>query len=288
MNISILPEGTTLGSDPEFMVYDKAKGRIVSAIDVLNNNKYSPVVLAPGYLLYADNVMAELAFPPSSSPGEFLITISRAIKMAHAHLGDRYVLLPLATHRFLDEDMQDPRAREAGCSPNFSAWTDSVNQPPKFTDNLRTGSFHIHIGHPSLLDRQAKLRMVKLLDRYLGLAALIWDTDSGSITRRLLYGQAGEYRPTDYGVEYRVLGPYTILHPTFVMQAVIQIGQAFAAMDKPETEPYQTGGLDNELIRRSINEGNVQDAIDTYPGIVFPENFEGGVLSLLGNWSEGL
>ena len=64
--------------------------------------------------------------------------------------------------------------------------------------------FHIHVGYnrPTVPE---SLRMVKLLDIFLGIPSVIIDPDK---ERRKLYGRAGAFRLTKYGFEYRTLSSY--------------------------------------------------------------------------------
>ncbi len=61
--------------------------------------------------------------------------------------------------------------------------------------------FHIHIGYKNY-NADTSIQLVKYLDQYLGIPSIIRDQDK---KRRSLYGKAGCFRLTGYGVEYRVL-----------------------------------------------------------------------------------
>lgn len=271
INASIIPpEGTLFGSDPEYMLKDHSTGEIVSAIDVLNNDKHSPIELGDGILMYADNVMVEFSFPPVPTAEAMVTKLRLVMALAMRYFNDtfdgRYSLLAKAAHGYSEESLMDPRAKEAGCSPNFCVWTQSMNdKPPMASTNIRTGSFHIHVGSKQLRTKEAKDRMIRLMDCLVGFPSIILDMDDTSHDRRMLYGQAGEFRPTDYGIEYRVLGPYALRHPSLVARTIEATTMALNNLNTVEENEYSTLGIDNETIRRAINEHNAHDVMEYRP-----------------------
>lgn len=215
---------TSFGTDPEFHLWDEKLGRIVSSMPVLPNKTY-PVDLGDGIRTYSDNVLVEAAMPPSDSAFGIVDTIRLALKKMLHHLTDRYSLIAQASHVYLAEELKpythptllngegkplvmDPW--ESGCNPNSDSYTGAQNKPANFNSGLRTGSFHIHVGHEELKPMSVKLDAIKLLDIYVGCPMVIADKDPTSLARRALYGRAGEYRPTPYGVEWRILGNYPL------------------------------------------------------------------------------
>lgn len=205
--------GMTLGSDPELMLFDNTKGKIVSSIPVLKRDKHDPIDLGDGARMYADNVLVETSFPPSTTKEGFVESIRSVLRRMQGNLGNNYRLVPQASHIYDSEELQDDKAKESGCNDNFHVYEGTKGPPPKFTNGLRTGSFHIHIGHENLLDFDNKDRAIKMLDIFLGCGSVIFDRDETSAARRALYGKAGEFRPTKYGIEYRVLGNFALRSP---------------------------------------------------------------------------
>ncbi len=226
----------TYGADPELMLYDTVKNKIVSAIGVLKNDKYTPIELPMGIMMYADNVLVEFSFPPCRDHASFVESLRNALQYGQNHLGPRYRFIAKAAHVYDDEELADPKALEGGCSPNFDVYAGAPNMPPKFEGGLRTGSFHIHIGSDQLQTRETKDAMIKYLDLCLGVPSLVFDHDSTSQQRRKLYGKAGEFRPTPYGVEYRVLGPYALRSPRLVSLCLNLVDLAFQAANVGEPE----------------------------------------------------
>ncbi len=205
----------TLGSDPELMLFDRKQNRIVSSLAVLQCTKHNPIALPGGVKMYADNALVEAAFPPATL-GTIVPTIGSAIAKMHKHLGKDYELVAKASHKFKIDDLNDHSLWESGCNPNSDAYTGEENPPANFIDTTRTGSFHIHLGYDKLNDMDKKIKFIKLLDAFLGCTSVVIDKDESSKARRKLYGRAGEFRPTPYGIEYRVLGPYMLGRPELV------------------------------------------------------------------------
>jgi len=203
----------TIGSDPELMLWDRNKKRIVSSIPVIKQDKHNPVDLGDRAKMYSDNVLVETSFPPADNKGDFLRTIRSVLGKMHNHLGERYALIPKAAHIYDESELKEKKAAESGCNDNFDVYLRRKGPPPPFTSGLRTGSFHIHVGHEELLDPEAKDKMVRIMDIFLGCSSVVFDGDETSPMRRALYGKAGEFRPTSYGVEYRVLGNFALRSP---------------------------------------------------------------------------
>ncbi len=252
---------TTLGSDPEMMLFDAKNEKMVSAIAVLKNDKDHPSDLGDGIKMYADNVLVECAFPPALSKDAFIETMRKALQRMVLALGPDYRLHPQAAWTYSEEALSDPRAWKIGCNPNFDAYIGRENEIKDFGKlRLRTGSCHIHIGNADwkqggdlpLLKRKDKLNAIKLLDLFVGVPSVVFDKDFTAIERRKLYGKAGEFRPTPYGVEYRVLGNFVLRNPR-LMELVLDLVNL--AMDH-----IREGTADDVL--KAINPEVVQDVIN--------------------------
>lgn len=88
------------------------------------------------------------------------------------------------------------------CDVDFNVYTEDANPKPKGNrTNLRSAGLHIHCGYDNN-NIDTSLELVKYLDLYLGVPSVLKDPDT---KRRSLYGKAGCFRLTSYGVEYRVL-----------------------------------------------------------------------------------
>lgn len=88
------------------------------------------------------------------------------------------------------------------------------------------------------------------MDIYLGLPSVLIDSDS---ERRKLYGKAGSFRTTPYGLEYRVLGGYMMSSPyigKFLWKQLEKAIDAFnndaVLMDEKEVETVINKSLTDE------------------------------------------
>lgn len=261
----------TLGADPESMVQRIDDGKIVSAIPVIGTNKKKPIDLGDGIKFYADNVLAELAFPPSSTIDGFISTIGLAFNRAAGFLIERgpgHRLLHRAAHIYGDDELGAkpeimegilPESWEIGCNPSWDAYARSEKFPIPFKDGLRTGSFHLHIGHPMLAGGHEKMPIkavaVMLLDIFVGCASVIFDKDPHSKARRALYGRAGDFRSTPYGIEWRVLGNYALGNQNLVR---LVWDAAFHAIEHVEngTAKDVLSSVSSDMVQEAINESN--------------------------------
>ena len=89
------------------------------------------------------------------------------------------------------------------CDPDYNAYTESQNPKPKGDiTNLRSTGMHVHLGFKENMSIPYKLTIIKMLDFTLGIPSIIIDKDKD---RRTLYGKAGCFRLTSYGLEYRTI-----------------------------------------------------------------------------------
>ena len=134
-----------------------------------------------------------------------------------------YTLAPFPAVTYSEEEWAriPDSAKVLGCTPDYNAWTLSINPSPDVSGDLervRTASGHLHIGwteNVNLAKDVDHLRhcndLVRQLDWYLGVWSLSQDSDP---TRRNLYGKAGACRYKPYGVEYRVLSNFWLTTKT--------------------------------------------------------------------------
>lgn len=192
------------GSDPEFIIKDRETGKNVSSLGIIPGDKDSPVeIIREGFSIQKDNVLAEVCVPPENT----LIKVYDNILEAKQYIED--TILPDSlelgfetTGEYDSEDVSNPFAQTFGCSESQNAWTESTFTVPSNNSNLRSAGFHIHFGLEIDSFRDT-IDFIKMLDLTIGVPSILLD---GDIVRRQQYGRAGEFRPTIYGVEYRVLG----------------------------------------------------------------------------------
>lgn len=193
-----------LGSDPEFLLTDGSS--FVSAIDKLPRRK-------KGLEMFQDNVAAELNIPPRDDCEAFLYEIRKGI----CNLAKTIRPLKIAkasAAEYPPQELMNPLALEIACEGEWCAYHQKeIPQPKdKLKNNLlRCAGGHIHVGgRESLIDRNNKFRMVRLMDLFVGIPLTILE---GGSRRVELYGQAGSHRVPPYGVEYRTPSNYWLSSP---------------------------------------------------------------------------
>lgn len=251
----------TIGSDPEVFLRDK-EGNLVSSIGLLGGTKKKPVATPHGFI-QEDNVTAEFNSRPASSLDEFIENHRLIIQ----DLNDILVPLDLSVDisgsaLFSDELLSHPKARIAGCEPDYNAWTRGRNIPTSYEDtNMRAAGGHLHIGFErAATDPVSRLAFTKALDLELGLPSVILDPD---YARREMYGKAGSHRPKFLtkdgfdGIEYRVLS-------NFWLKSEGLLRFVYKKVQKVESEldylSELADSISDELVN-VINHGNSEDAI---------------------------
>lgn len=206
----------TIGTDPELFLRDSRTGGVVPVCGLIGGAKGRPLDLGDGYGVQEDNVMLEFNTPPAEHEHAFIETVRtgvsrclEVVKKAGEHLGfdDR-------SERLFGFDLlSDPKAQEFGCSPDYDAYKQGAGIPALRGNELdedegawRFAGGHVHLGYrPSF--QMPNFVAASFADVFLGLPSVGLDKQP---RRRKLYGQPGRFRPTKYGIEYRVLSNFWV------------------------------------------------------------------------------
>lgn len=198
------------GTDPEFVLKNIETNKFVSSFGIVPGEKNNPIKLedlGKGYSVQKDNVLIEFCVPPVENFIDLYESVKKAVEYTEQHILPHSIkVIPITTGEYDPVDLDNEYARTFGCSPSFNAWTGMINHTSPNNSVYRSAGFHIHFGlsnnNPSTI-----FRFIQLLDLTLGIPSVLTDEDN---IRRKQYGQAGEFRPTEYGAEYRVLGGYVM------------------------------------------------------------------------------
>lgn len=243
----------TIGADPELFLINSKTGDVVSSIGIIpgeKGNAYRSEDMPEGYGLEVDNILAEFNIPPVTQKEDFIETINymknyikKFIKAKNPDLD----ILCKASMMVNEDQLQSDEAKLFGCSVDYNAYTQAPNPKPKGEQtNLRSAGFHIHLGYDNC-NVDTSLALIKYLDMYLGVPSVLKDTDT---KRRSLYGKAGCFRLTPYGLEYRVLSSYFLTNKltlTWVWNGIVKAIKAYN-----ESYPF----ADPDLVQRAINDSN--------------------------------
>jgi hypothetical protein len=231
--------------------------------------KEEPQLLPQGGNVQRDNVAVEFAVLPAKSMIEFVQNVGDTLMDCVNALPDDVDVAIVPSANFPKEELTHKECEEFGCDPDYNAWTMKRNEPPvdAALSTFRSCGGHIHIGFiaPSnntfLNDEEGKAMTVRIMDVLLGLVATILDRSDEAIARRNLYGKAGCYRSTDYGIEYRTLSNFWIKSPTLVELMYSLAKDALKIMrDNRAFEVIDDLGA--KIIQDTITNGDVEMAED--------------------------
>jgi hypothetical protein len=269
----------TIGTDPEFFI--RNSGRFISAIPHIKGTKHKPAPLPSGGTVQRDNVAVEFATPPAKDGKDFVAKVKACMKDVISLVPKDHELVVEPSADFDEDQLDHPEALEFGCDPDFNAYTVEQNEKPWCgTSGFRSCGAHIHVGGLDnkgkaipglefLLNFQGKLNMVKAMDLFHGTVSTVLDNSKAAIRRRELYGKAGCHRPTEYGVEYRVLSNYWMKTPGLVMLMDSMVRDAAAVVSSGKLGKILNVVGETEL-QNMINEGNVKLAQKTINNHVKP------------------
>lgn len=191
----------TIGSDPEFILLKK---KPVSAIGILPKKEHA--IKLNQNLYFYDNVLAECNVTPSCSKEEFVCRSKICTEDLSEIIGE-HKISPRCCAYYHAKELLHKDAVKFACEDELSAYTKCVVDQPKMT-NLRAAGGHIHIGSEGLKDIKYALLYVKMLDLFLSVPFVMMENKN---KRRKIYGKAGCFRTTSYGIEYRTPSNFWIL-----------------------------------------------------------------------------
>lgn len=248
----------TVGTDPEFMLFDDNKGRFISAIPFFKGGKWTPEHTEAGDIIH-DNVLLEFATLPHSSSDAFLANIRALLRIAKARLPREIHIVAQASHTFDESELHEEDAKVFGCDPDY----DGDGNQNQISEELKNGNFrsaggHLHIGGVGKFDIACyndKLNAVLLSDSIFGLMSAVLDCSAASLERKKLYGKAGAWRPTGYGIEYRVLSNYWLSAPELTILHLCAVNDLARATVQKVKVHEKVSPLE---IRKAINTCDTQ------------------------------
>ena len=198
----------TLGSDPEFPIWDSKEKKYISSVGKVGGTKKEPLLLENGLYVQEDNVAVEITIQPCETLEEIYSQVDRATQIINERLfekNENWSLAIASSGIYHVQELKSKAAQTMGCEPALNIYQGSAKAvTAAMAGTLRTFGFHIHFGFENTaLDSRFKQAFVFLCDLHLGLPSMLYDSD---VKRRSLYGNLGDYRETSYGVEYRTLG----------------------------------------------------------------------------------
>lgn len=266
------------GADPEFFIVTK-KGTVVNSDRFFPSEKEKKRVDGgfkdkPMHLFF-DGIQAEFNIHPHTCREWTLDDIWFLFKKIYDIIGPNYDISLQACVKVRKDILRkaDPRARIFGCDPDYNAYTGEKNEilvDPE-THPLRYAGGHIHMSpefhgkktYSFLSDWEEICRSVKLLDIIVGIPLVLLDRDVSSATRRFMYGNAGCFRETPWGIEYRTPSPYWLTAPE-ITSFVAGLVRLFFRICMHGVEAYFTEIVDENLVRHAIDYNDYDAALKVY------------------------
>lgn len=240
----------TIGSDPEFACFDTSRGMFVSLVGHIPGTKKEPVpVEGTECGIQLDNVGAEITTPPVKgiNLGELLYHISVSRKVIQKGLQRKFPdweLRAISSGEYPLEELNSEEAQTFGCDPSYSIYK-GVSERPEASEvgSTRSFGFHLHFGIKFENENQMR-NFIFLCDCFLGLQSLLLDPDK---KRRQIYGNLGDYRVKDYGVEWRVLGSGMMNFEKDLQKGLNKIQNIIETKTDEEIEAFKANFFDSLL-----------------------------------------
>lgn len=237
-------QSISIGGDPEFFL--EKDGALRSAHNMVPGTKEEPFKLKHG-AVQRDGCAVEFNIDPAYSADEYTHNICETLLEIRKIIPKQYkfVFKPAVTFNEIYFDRVVPKAaKELGCNPDFNAYTGLMNPSPgeivKNYPTLRTGAGHITLGWTENQDKKDPAHffdccmVVKVLDELYMQTKPKFDKDT---LRTTLYGNPGAFRPTPFGVEYRVPSNAWVKYPKMYPYMFNLAKCVIEGMDEGEFNP---------------------------------------------------
>src|SRR5690606_8268746 len=201
--------------DPEFFIRSRG-GTLIPAHERLPAKGHRTGVFWDGF-------QGEFTVPAESCLDLLRANIEDALFATRRHLeGGEYLSMDNVVEpptEWLEK--APPKYVNFGCAPSRNVYDDvpQIQGLDPRSVPIRTAGGHIHLSLPAgflgKTDKAAELFVlaVKELDRVLGVISIGLFQHWERPDRRILYCMAGEFRKTNYGMEYRTLSNAWLVHP---------------------------------------------------------------------------
>ena len=261
----------TIGTDPELFLKDTRTGMVMPAVGLIGGTKGEPIPvpdLGKGFGLQEDNVMVEFNIPPAATSRHFARRVSNMLshitQLVHTSQENMTLDVGACARLFSSEQLNTAQAMVFGCSVDYNAHEAGQAWPTVRPEMLededgawRFAGGHVHLGYTSAVPQFVA---ASFADVFLGLPSVGLDQQG---LRRKLYGQAGRYRPTEWGIEYRTLSNFWIWDTYLCEQVGARAIALCSTLEFPE-EAVQKWYAEIPWIdvRRAINDEDEQLAAD--------------------------
>jgi hypothetical protein len=207
-----------IGADVEFFIKNSL-GEAIPAFTIIPNDKNNPLK-NQDVKLYFDNVLLEFNIPPSKDVKTFVKNITNGINFAESKIRPNFLDLSASAY-FNSENLEDKRAKEAGCEIEYNAYNFKPNnniEEALRNTSVRTSGGHLHLSgekYDAIDDKTLYPIFVYMMDLFVAIPSILIEKDYSQRDRRKIFGKAGSYRIKPYGIEYRVLSSWWTGKPEY-------------------------------------------------------------------------
>lgn len=198
-----------IGGDHELFLRDKESKEVVTAEGIIEGTKEQPYNFDkkdPFACTSLDCVLAEYNIAPARTPADYYHAIQKALNYIENKIPKNLEIAILPAARLNEKYLQSETAQRFGCSVDYNCWTLRQNEVPIPDGNLRSAGYHITLGYDDP-NEFVNIMWVKAMDLFTGIPSIIQEPDN---ERKKLYGKAGAFRHTTFGVEARGLSNYIL------------------------------------------------------------------------------
>jgi hypothetical protein len=273
-----------IGADVEFFIKNSL-GEAIPAFTIIPNDKNNPLK-NQDVKLYFDNVLLEFNIPPSKDVKTFVKNITNGINFAESKIRPNFLDLSASAY-FNSENLEDKRAKEAGCEIEYNAYNfkpnNDIGEALRNT-SVRTSGGHLHLSgekYDAIDDKTLYPIFVYMMDLFVAIPSILIEKDYSQRDRRKIFGKAGSYRIKPYGIEYRVLSSWWTGKPEYSALIYRMCEFVFEFMNNEmwkkfwnlniddiyegnNEKAYSCFGYDVDLVTKTINECDVVMAEKLY------------------------
>lgn len=270
------------------MIGRNSDKQLVSAITAFPGaSKHNKLRVDDDQFIFYDNVLLEMNVRPAKTLRDFLSSFSQCYDFAQKELAKKGLhLITKASAKFPLSECEDLEACVFGCDPEYCIYKLTEDgkimrvEPPALPmgNTFRSCGGHIHIGHLiATVEHGRPANVVKLMDGFVGVTALLIDKDPSSAARRKLYGGAGTHRVSSYGLEYRTLSNFWWASPRYV--EVIYNLTRFVVQQALTNPDVVDKHIDDNSLQDIINKGKVDEASEFYKKVspLLPYELQGRI-----------
>lgn len=252
----------TIGADPEVFIFNKDLNSHVPIFGMLGGTKKNPMPVdgpVKGFSVQEDNVMAEYNIPPATNKKEFIEYNQFMLEALSIFIPENCIISEECFVEFSDKQLNHLKAMEFGCEPSLNAYTLDVFSPEinvAYT-NFRAAGGHIHLGFKEHECKETKIKLIQALDKTVGIRSYLEDFKKNTdINRFYSYGAFGNFRETEFGIEYRTTSNWWLKSSKTMSEVYDLVQEAFNLVNTNNFE-FNPDEINLE-IAKEINEKNLK------------------------------